>query len=133
MAWAAGNDNEVTAGELAASGCAAGVAATISRLGSTFFFFGLGVVTVSPVSACSGRLAEVASCARANGTLANTTPVHRTARVARWRRIRKCPSRLTDVKLPPLCELVARTLFRKSKTEFLLGLSRRLFASLFVS
>jgi len=44
MAWAAGNDNEVTAGELAASGCAAGVARFFTR---GFFSTGMGGVTGS--------------------------------------------------------------------------------------
>ncbi len=44
MAWAAGNDNEVTAGELAASGCAAGVLRFLTR---GFFSSGAAGVTGS--------------------------------------------------------------------------------------
>ena len=50
MAWAAGNDNEVTAGELAASGCAAGVARFFTR---GFFSTGMAGVAGSSAGTCS--------------------------------------------------------------------------------
>jgi hypothetical protein len=48
--WAAGNDNEVTAGELAASGCAAGVARFFTR---GFFSTGMAGVAGSSAGICS--------------------------------------------------------------------------------
>jgi len=50
MAWAAGNDNEVTAKELAASGCTAGVARFFTRV---FFSTGRAGVGGSSVGICS--------------------------------------------------------------------------------
>src|SRR5207247_7484582 len=47
IASAAGNDNEVTAGELAASGCAAGVARFFTRV-----FYSLGLCGVTGCSVC---------------------------------------------------------------------------------
>jgi len=67
--------------------------------GVVFFFFGLGAGIASRVSNCSGRFAEVASWARAKGALANTIPVLRTAKVPRWTRTRKSPTRVGNVKL----------------------------------
>src|SRR3989442_2852250 len=51
MAWAAGNDNEVTAKELAASGCTAGVARFFTR---DFFSTGRAGVGGFSVGNCSG-------------------------------------------------------------------------------
>src|SRR5439155_22415196 len=83
----------LSGGDVACSVAGAGflvdALAVIFKLRSAFFFFGFGLGIASRVSNCSGRFVEVASCARANGALASTIPVLRTAKVPRWTRTRK--------------------------------------------
>ena len=103
--------------------------ATIFKLRSAFFFIGFGVGMASRVTNWSGRLVEVASCARAKGASASTTPVHRMATVARWTRIRKSLSHVRKVKLPPLFGGSGLNLPRKRKSDFCWAVAN-LFASI---
>jgi hypothetical protein len=60
---------------------------------------------------------------------ASTTPVHRMAKVPRWTRIRKSPSHVRKVKLPPLFGGSRLNLPRKRKSDVCWAVAN-LFASL---
>ena len=94
-----------------------------------FFFFGLGAGIASGFSNCSGRFAEVASCARAKCASASATAAHRMTIVPRSTRTRKSPTRLRKVKFIATFRPCSLNSVPKRKNDFCWGVVY-LFASL---